>query len=51
MSHITVTCQDVTESHHMMESHDECGRVGHRPCSSCISSIQNPMETLSSSPC
>jgi len=34
-----------------MESHDECGRVVHRPCSSCISSVQNPIETLSSSPC
>ena len=26
MSHITVTCQDVTVSHHMTMSHDECGR-------------------------
>ena len=36
---------------HVMESHDECGRVVHRPCSSCISSVWNPMGTLSSSPC
>ena len=35
-----VTCQDVTVLCHMMESHDECGRVVHRPCSSCISSVQ-----------
>ena len=34
-----------------MESCDECGRVVHRPCSSCISSVQNQMGTLSSSPC
>jgi len=30
-------CHSVT-SHEMM-SHDECGKVVHRPCSSCISSI------------
>ena len=34
-----------------MESHDECGKVAHRPCSSCISSIQNLMGTLLSFPC
>ena len=33
------------------KSHDKCGRVGHKPCSSCISSIQNPMEIPLSSPC
>ena len=27
-------------SYHVMESHDECGKVAHRPCSSCISSVQ-----------
>ena len=30
-------------SHHMMshdESHDKCGKVVHRPCSSCISSVE-----------
>jgi len=33
------------------KSHDKCGKVVHRPCSSCISSIENLMETLSSSLC
>jgi len=51
MSHITVTCQDITVSCHMIESYDEYRRVVHRPCSSCISSIQNPIETPLSSPC
>jgi len=37
-------CQDVT-------SHDKYGKVVHRPYSSCISSIQNQMKTLLSSPC
>jgi len=34
--------QESVTSHHMMShdrSHDECGKVVHRPCSSCISSI------------
>jgi len=39
MLHITVTFQDVTRSCHIMMSHDKCGKVVHRPCSSCISSI------------
>jgi len=26
--------------YHIMESHDECGKLVHRPCSSCISSVQ-----------
>ena len=30
--------QESVTSHHMM-SHDKCGKVVHRPCSSCISSI------------
>ena len=30
-------------------SHDKCGKVVHRPCSSCISSAENLIETLSSS--
>ena len=34
-----------------MTLHNECGKVVHRPCSSCISSIQNLMETPSSFPC
>jgi len=43
--HITVTYQDVTRSH------DKCGKVVHRLCSSCISSIQNQMGTLLSFSC
>jgi len=35
----------------MIRSHDDHGKVVHRPCSSCISSIENLMGTLSSSPC
>jgi len=37
-------------SHHMM-SHDGCGKVVHRPCSSYVSSIENLTEILSSSSC
>jgi len=25
---------------HMIKSHEECGKIVHRPCSSCISSVQ-----------
>jgi len=25
---------------HRMKSHDNCGKVVHRPCSNCISSVQ-----------
>jgi len=32
-------------------SHDRPGKVVHRPCSSCISSIENLTETLSNSLC
>jgi len=32
-------------------SHDKHGKVVHRPCSSCISSVENLMGTPSSSPC
>jgi len=39
--HVTVICQDITRSCHMMMSHDKCGKVVYRPCSSCISSVQN----------
>jgi len=45
-SHMT----GVTMSHHMM-SHDRHGKIVHRPCSSCISSVENLMETLLSSLC
>ena len=38
----------VTVTSHMM-SHDRHGKVAHRPCSSCISSVENIMGTLSSS--
>ena len=31
--------------------HDKCGKVVHRPCSSCISSVENPIETPLSSSC
>ena len=48
--HMTnITChKDIS---HEMGSHDECGKVVHRSCSSCISSVQNPMGTLLSLPC
>jgi len=46
-SHIT-GCHNVT-SHN--RSHDRHGKVVHRPCSSCISSVENLMGTLSSSLC
>jgi len=35
----------------MTKSHEDHGKVVHRPCSSCISSIENLMGTLLSSPC
>jgi len=41
-------------SHHMTShdgSHDKYGKVVHRLCSSCISSVENLMGTLSSSLC
>jgi len=42
----------VSLSHsHMVMSHDECGKVMHRPCSSYISSIENLTETSWSSSC
>ena len=34
----------VSHSHSIMshdESHDRCGKIVHRPCSSCISSVEN----------
>ena len=51
MTNITHHKSHVRTSHHMMESHDKYRRVVHRPCSSCISSVQNPMGTLLSSSC
>jgi len=46
----------VSQSHkkwecYMVMSHDECGKVVHRPCSSCISSVQKITGTPLSSPC
>jgi len=43
--------QDITGLYHMMRSHDGCGKTVHRPCSSCISSVENLMGTPLSSPC
>jgi len=42
VSHDNVTCHSVTS--HKMKSHDNHGKVVHRPCSSCISSIQEMYE-------
>ena len=45
---------DRRSQHHMMSherSHDRHGKVVHRPCSSCISSIENLIGTLLSSLC
>jgi len=36
--HDNVTCHSVTS--HKIKSHNNYGKVVHRPCSSCISSIQ-----------
>ena len=33
------------------ESHDGCGKTVHRPCSSCISSVENLTGTSLSFPC
>jgi len=33
------------------ESHNRHGKIVHRPCSSCISSVENLTRTLSSSLC
>jgi len=43
-------CGKVSCHSHMM-SHDRHGKVVHRPCSSCISSIENLTRTLSSFLC
>jgi len=43
--------KDIIGSYYMIISYDECGRVVYRPYSSCISSVQNLIGTLSSSPC
>ena len=41
MLYVTVIYQDVTRLCYIIMSHDKCGKVVHRPCSSCISSVQN----------
>jgi len=51
---VMVTWQKVTVSYHMTSydgSHDNCGKVVHRPYSSCISSIENLTGTPLSSFC
>ena len=51
---VTITWQEVTALYHMMShdrSHDRHGKIVHRPYSSCISSIENPMGTLLSFLC
>ena len=49
--HIIISYISHISGYHRVTLHDKCGKVVHRPCSSCISSIQNLIETLSSSPC
>jgi len=51
MSHIIVICQNITGSCHIIISHDKCGKVVYKLCSSCISSVQNQIGTLLSSSC
>ena len=46
---VTVTWQEVTASHD--RSHDRHGKIVHRPCNSCISSVENLTGTLLSSLC
>jgi len=48
MSQVSHTHSHMTGSYSIMlhngshdGSHDECGKVVHRPCSSCISSVEN----------
>jgi len=47
--HSHIAGSDVTWS--QMESHDKCGKLVHRPYSSCISNVQNLIGTPLSSPC
>ena len=49
MSHNKVTCHISQNRCHSVMSHkmkscDNCGKVVHRPCSSCISSVQEMYE-------
>jgi len=36
----TGKCHVAVSQCHMIKSHEECGKIVHRPCSSCISSVQ-----------
>ena len=54
MSQVSHSYGHMTGSHSVTshdESHDRHGKIVHRPCSSCISSVENLTGTLSSSPC
>ena len=51
MSHDNVVYHSHMSGCHNVMSHDKCGKVVHRPCSSCISSVQNQIGTLLSSSC
>jgi len=48
-SHSHMTGSHIVTSHD--KSHDRCGKIVHRLCSSCISSVENLTGTLSSSLC
>jgi len=53
-SQVSLGHSHMMKSHMIMsydKSHDGCGKVVHRPCSNCISSIQKIIGTLLSSPC
>jgi len=48
MLQVSYTHSHMTRGHSITSydrSHDECGKVVHRPCSSCISSVQKITET------
>ena len=51
VSHDNVAYHSHISGCHKVMSHDKCGKVVYRPCSSCISSVQNQIGALLSSPC
>jgi len=54
ISQVLHSCGHMTGSHSVMShdgSHDKCGKVVHKPYSSCISSIENLIGTPLSSSC
>ena len=54
MSQVSHSRSHMTGSHSITshdESHDRHGKIVHRLCSSCISSVENLIRTLSSSLC